>query len=234
MEKIKKLIQAAKTLSLAQAEKCPWWINFSEGNKKLKPTAKVKYLIFNLPAIITCPGATRNCIKYCYARKAERYYPTVLPSRQRNLERTKKDSFASDVILTIEAHLRRLSYQTAETIVIRIHESGDFYNREYTKAWLKIARHFVNNPKVVFMAYTKSIDFFQGLKIPNNMTIRFSLWNDTKPDQAKKAFDMGLPIYTAIDKFTIEKGINRCGCVNCSACRKCWNKEIDWLYCEIH
>ena len=44
-----------------------------KGNRKLPKTT----LIFNLPAIESCPASTEECRKWCYARKAERQYPVV-------------------------------------------------------------------------------------------------------------------------------------------------------------
>lgn len=222
----------AMTWKAAQAES--WFIRLSEGNKKLKPTAEVRYLIFNLPAMITCPFATEECKKKCYAKKAEcGARPDVLPARKRNLRTSKKADFVDRMILSITAYCNRPVYKAAKRIVIRIHESGDFYNREYAKKWLQIARHFSDNDKITFMAYTKSVEFFEGLKIPENVVIRYSLWSDTDPAQYAKAVKMGLPVYTAVDSFTTEKAVNKCLCDNCSTCQKCWH-GIDKLICEIH
>jgi hypothetical protein len=55
--------------------------------------------------------------------------------------------------------------------VIRIHDSGDFYNREYVTKWLKIIDSL---PNVKFYAYTKSYDLFEGVKIPSNFVLIFS------------------------------------------------------------
>ena len=206
----------------------------SEGNKKLNANKNVKFLIWNLPAIKTCPFATENCKRFCYALKAERCYPSARNARKDNYNRSLEDSFTSDMIFTISAYLEKKSYRDAKKVVVRIHESGDFYSREYTKKWLAIAKHFEDNKKIVFMAYTKSVEFFKGEEIPNNMVVRFSLWDDTDIKQAMTAALMGLPLYTAVEKFTDEPKIERCGCVDCGKCGKCWNKNIKTLKCEIH
>lgn len=44
---------------------------------------------------------------------------------------------------------------------------------------------------------------------------------------------MGLPIYTAVESFTNEPKKERCECVDCGHCRKCWS-AIEMLKCEIH
>lgn len=71
------------------------------GNKKLVNNDKVRYIIWNLPAIKTCPFATEHCKKACYACKAERMYPSVTPSREKNYNDSLKDDFSVRMIETI-------------------------------------------------------------------------------------------------------------------------------------
>lgn len=209
------------------------YITVSEKNKKLKPDANTKYLIWSIPAIITCPFATEHCKESCYARKSEKCYPDVLPARMRHLQESKRADFVERMIFTITANLNRPGYKAAKRVIVRIHESGDFYNAEYTEKWLEIADHFKADKRVVFMAYTKSVDFFAGKEIPENMIVRFSLWDDTAPAEAAKAAEMGLPVYTAVEKFTTETKAEKCLCKNCSTCNKCWS-ALAVLKCEIH
>lgn len=158
----------------------PLFIQLSEGNKKLKPTADTKFLIFNLPSIITCPFATDMCKHFCYAKKAEAAYPACKPSRLKHLEESKRADFVIRMVYTIESYLLKPSYQKAKKIVVRIHESGDFYNQRYADKWVRIAEHFKHDKRVVFMAYTKSLIYFGNREqIPNNMVVRFSIWDDT-------------------------------------------------------
>lgn len=209
------------------------YITVSEKNKKLKPDANTKYLIWSIPAIITCPFATEHCKESCYARKSEKCYPDVLPARMRHLQESKRADFVERMVFTITANLNRPGYKAAKRVIVRIHESGDFYNAEYTEKWLEIADHFKADKRVVFMAYTKSVDFFAGKEIPENMIVRFSLWDDTDPAEAAKAAEMGLPVYTAVEKFTTETKAEKCLCKNCSTCNKCWS-ALAVLKCEIH
>lgn len=234
MNKFKSLFHAAAMLPLYVLKTYNEYLRCSDGNKKLQPDNRIKYIIWNLPAVITCPFSTALCRKYCYAKKAETgARPSVKPARMRNYKQSKKDCFPYYMIFTILCNLNRKSYINAETVVIRIHESGDFYNRDYVKKWLRVARFFSYDNRVVFMAYTKSIEYFNGLKVPDNMIIRFSLWDDTASEQKALAEKMRLPIYTAVERFTDEKPVNRCLCKNCSTCQKCWS-NIDKLICEIH
>ena len=114
----------------------------TSGNMKLPKST----LNFSLPPVVTCPGSTPKCRKFCYAKKAERQYPNVRIAWARNLEESKKDSF----INTISSQIKRS--RTVETI--RIHASGDFYEETYFRKWLEIARSF---PDLTFYAYTKVV-----------------------------------------------------------------------------
>ena len=212
----------------------PLFIPLSENNKKLIPNKDTRFLIWNLPSKITCPYATEHCKKFCYAVKAETAYPNCKPSRMRHLNISKDDNFSDRMIYTIETYLLKPSYQTAKKVVVRIHESGDFYNLPYMAKWFEIAEHFKSNKKVVFMAYTKSIEYLRFLVIPKNMVVRFSVWDDTPINQIALAIKYDLPIYTAVDKFTSDiKSQNRCLCKDCAKCGKCWGKTST-IICEIH
>lgn len=207
-------------------------ITISNGNLKLQPNSNVKYIVFNLLAVVTCPFRTAHCEGACYALKAERNYLDCRPCRERNLDATKTAGFVPNMIELIEETTRRPSYKNGKKIVIRIHESGDFYSQAYFNKWLKIAEHFQDNKKLVFVAYTKSVNFVHD--IPFNMVIRYSVWDDTEPDQIAKANSLGLPIYTAVNKFQDEPQREKCDCINCSTCFKCFNNKFDILKCEIH
>ena len=131
-----------KLETFASRTKDSRFIKLSEENKKLVPNKDTKFLIFNLPSKITCPFATELCRKFCYAVKSETAYPTVLPSRQKHFEESKQADFVERVVFTIESYLMRPSYKNAKKIVVRIHESGDFYNQMYVNKWFEIAEHF--------------------------------------------------------------------------------------------
>lgn len=216
-------------------------IYISKGNKKLAPTKNVRYMIFNLPAQKTCPFATDMCRKSCYAKKAERCYPSVLPSRENNYNASLKDSFADNMIESIGKMLKTPSYTKARHIIFRIHESGDFYSQDYTNKWKKIINHFKHVKKLRFVAYTKSIDFFRAdnyWKNMENVTLLFSIWDDTKENIVNEIIKNNLKYYTACDTTTWEKLEDRkkCRCENCSTCFKCFTNNIKYnsLFCEIH
>ena len=233
IERVKKALEERKTFKAKAESKL--FINISEGNKKLVPNKLVKFLIWSIPPITTCPFTTSLCKKFCYAMKAYKAYPNARKAWNAHYRMSKKDNFVERMVYTILAYASKPSYKEANVIVFRIHESGDFYNQEYTDKWLQIAEIIgAIEPKVKFMAYTKSVEFFKGKEIPQNMTVRFSLWSDTDPSQKALAESMGLPIYTAVESFTNEPKKERCECVDCGKCCKCWSKKFEMLKCEIH
>ena len=206
----------------------------SDGNKKLKSNENVRFLIFNIPAVNTCPFRTALCEGACYAVKAETVYPDVLPSRHRNVEFTKSPIFVdvmSEYIKLVSENERK---RKNRKIWFRIHESGDFYNRTYFLKWVQIAK---NNPDVLFLAYTKSIAFINPSELPENLVIRASIWADTREYLRKESFEK-YPIYTAFEKTELEKALNNgyelCECKDCATCGKCYDRNVKLIACEIH
>jgi hypothetical protein len=214
------------------------------GNKKLQNNEKIRYMIWNLPAVKTCPFSTELCRNSCYARKAEKQYKPVLPCRENNYNETLKADFVSNMIFTIEKHLNSKAFKN-KLAIFRIHESGDFYSLEYVEKWLLIAKHFENDRRIKFLAYTKSIIYFINsgyglLGFPKNLVVRSSLWNDTQIDKIELTKAYNFPIYTALFETEIneQKSNGRyfsfCRCDNCSTCRKCWNNNIKNIVVKIH
>lgn len=213
------------------------FINLSYGNKKLKSNKKVAFLIWNLPAIMTCPCATDECKQYCYARKAEKQYPSCLISRQDHFEISKQDNFVERMIYTIDTELMRPSNKSRK-IVFRIHESGDFYNKVYVAKWLEIMSHYEKEKRIVFVAYTKSVRFFDGIDLPANFKLLASVWSDTKKENLEIIKRNNFRIYTAFNENDMiqarKEGYTVCRCDDCATCGKCWNNRVQNIACEIH
>lgn len=157
---------------------------------------------WSIPAISTCPGCTKSCAKECYARKAERQYPSVLPRRKANLEATKRGDF----VHSVNAWLAKRSPD-----FFRIHESGDFYDQPYLDKWLAICRA---NPGTKFLAFTKSfhLDFSM---VPQNLTVVWSIWPDT--DMSK--------VPSGPRAYAVSPGSDRdIHCPGrCDGCMVCWH-----------
>lgn len=118
----------------------------------------------------TCPMAG-ICAKGCYAQMGSYVYPTVINAYEWRLEQTLKPEFADLMSATIETKLKTAKRRN-KTLVIRIHDSGDFYNLEYALKWFKI---MVKYPQVLFYAYTKQVILFKKLQDkPSNFCITYS------------------------------------------------------------
>lgn len=216
-------------------------IYLSEGNKKLKKTDKVNFAIFSLPAVVTCPNSTAMCRSACYARKAERQYPNVKKCRDWNLRAsmpvlapysdTRRCAFILAMCVKLEKLLFKAKKQGRE-LFVRVHESGDFYDVDYYKAWLTIASIFVGEP-VRFLAYTKSIHIVKGIDKPSNFTLIFSLWDDTPITDRAVAKEERLPIYSAHK--VLPEHVKKCVCEDCASCGICYHaQEGDNIGVQIH
>ena len=164
-------------------------LKMSKGNKKLKKT-----LIFDISAGRTCPMASEchsyavlnkdgkltvkdgeNTIFRCYAASQEAQYKNVYNARKYNLDLIKstlndKNGFYRTYELinaSIEKHI------TKNINKVRIHSSGDFFNGEYLRVWVAVARL---NPQLKFYCYSKSLHLFgTNVPLPDNFFLTASL-----------------------------------------------------------
>ena len=217
-----------------------------DGNKKLNTTKETIYYIWNLPTYITCPFATEDCKKACYAMDPEENYcmSSVNKARYKNLAMCTGDNaetFVDRMIARLEKLFNSKKYKSRKNIRVRIHESGDFFSKEYAKQWIEIAMHFNTEEysNVVFMAYTKSLPFFDGVQIPGNFVLRSSIWQDTNESMIAMTEKNGYPLYMAIpdsmESYAINKGFIKCDCENCSTCEKhCFTMENKNMFVLLH
>lgn len=211
-------------------------IYFSKGNHKLIPNDSIEFAIWSLPAVETCPYATEHCIKNCYARKAENLYPSCYDSRYRNYEATLREDFVLLVIEYLEKRLASKAHK-GKRLIVRIHESGDFYSADYCGSWICIALHFKGRTDITFMAYTKSIRLFEFNPIQCNLILRFSLWDDTSLEDIKRAGQMNIPMYTVCkpEYFKWLPTVCQCHCEDCGKCLKCYDiLSVTNLYVVMH
>lgn len=215
---------------------------FQYGNKKLAASDDIAFLVWSLPAVLTCPGATVECMKNCYARRDERF-TSVRSSRIINYLISKRNDFETilenairNQIYTRKGTLRK-RYQGKE-IVFRIHESGDFYSDKYMLAWFHVAAKF---PEITFFTYTKSFAMYERnmSEKPNNFEVRASVWSDTTPEEIGTIARCGMSIYTAYDAAGVQNAVNngatRCTCESCTKCGcACARRENKEIVTEIH
>ena len=141
---------------------------------------------FSLPSGFTCPAATVCLTKSdkatgkisdgkkqefrCYAAMDEARYPSVRKARWHNLELLKKKDCYEMVNLIVDSLPIALKKMGG---LLRVHIGGDFFSREYFKAWAIVASMY---PKITFYAYTKSVHFWQdnAKMIPYNFKLTAS------------------------------------------------------------
>lgn len=159
-------------------------------NAKLKKTSKLiglRVFNFGIPAFEdangkrTCPFAG-SCAKFCYAQKGAYSWSNVKPAFQFRYVATKSNDFVDDMIAEIKKK---------KVDILRVHDSGDYYSREYIDKWMEIARRL---PDVRFYSYTKSIPLFIGVDIPDNYDIIFSE-GGTRDDMIDYAVDRHARIF---------------------------------------
>ena len=204
--------------------------NLSDRNKKLVPNATTAYAIWNLPAQETCPFATPDCIKFCYAKKAEKAYPTCLPSRERNYGASLRDDFVFRMTLTL---LKRRKGCRKARLIVRIHESGDFYNADYVGKWLRVMEN-CKGEDIVFIAYTKSFPFFDGVELPENFSLRASLDGSSSSIARDMVEANDWNRYEVVPKFAKDYKGAKCRCEDCASCNMCISLKIKSIQCEIH
>ncbi len=141
-------------------------LKWSFSNKKV---TKLDAVSFGIPAyesdngFKTCPKAGA-CAAVCYARQGTYTWPVVKAAREFNLTIARLD---------LEAFKRHAldDLKRIKQTIIRVHDSGDFFNQEYLNAWIDIARA---NPTKLFYAYTKSLHLDFSAK-PSNLRITQSV-----------------------------------------------------------
>lgn len=148
--------------------------------------AKLKHPYFSLPAGYSCPGA-KNCITKadrttgkltdkpttqfrCYAASQETR-PNVRNARWKNFDLL-REAKTKDAMYKLISDSINFHFETSLTL-LRIHESGDFFNQAYFDAWLNIAK---DRPETIFYAYTKAIPYWVARlnDIPKNFKLTAS------------------------------------------------------------
>jgi len=139
----------------------------SKHNKKLQKTAdknQVTIYSWGLPARATCPNADA-CLSGCYGYRGHYLFKEPREKRERNYALSLSDEFVN--VLTNEIQCLEIIYKN---LIIRVHDTGDFYSEEYMDRWIEIA---MACPTVVFYGYTKMITWYtsreERYEIPDNM-----------------------------------------------------------------
>lgn len=158
---------------------------------------------FGLPSGLeySCPGATPECLKVCYAGKLEKIFKAMAEILLSNWALLKDASvwtmfeLLSDMVNDFWAEANR---HGAEKL-FRIHWDGDFFSRDYTRAWADVIRKF---PDVQFWTYTRNAEAAHYLHVQRlpNLSLYFSA-DEYNQDTAASLSFAGIKIAVMADTF---------------------------------
>lgn len=143
-------------------------LSVSEGNSKMG-----KVMNFSLMPGWTCScSACNTCYKQgCYAKSIVDRRPTVKAAWNKNTSGLMYIEGCGMYCHFIGAMSNLITKRKPK--VFRIHVGGDFFSREYFKAWVTIASI---HPEVNFFAFTKQWDYIKGIRLPINFALIASAW----------------------------------------------------------
>lgn len=183
-------------------------IRVSNGNKKIGNDT----LIINMCSATDCPSRSKGLCQVsdrCYAMKAEKQYPAVLPYRREQevyWGTNSSSEIARDLKGIIERKRHPIKY-------VRFSESGDFSAQRDVDKLKGVAR---NMPDVVFYGYTARRDLEYN-DIPNNLIINGSGFIVSNS-------------FTAVDRILEEHTSCPGDCRECNLCKDARGIEIKVLY----
>ena len=184
-------------------------VRVSQGNKKVGKDT----LILNMCSSTACPSKQAGLCNHpnkCYAMKAERCYPTVLPYRQaqENTWRTYEYRAIADDLVDIIKSKKGIKY-------LRFSEAGDFSEQYDVDKMYNIARIVKLDTGVHTYGYTARKDLeFRG---EDYMTVNgsgFMLDNNFK----------------AVDKYTGKGEVCKMNCRVCDYCKRAGGELIEVKY----
>jgi hypothetical protein len=156
------------------------WVTLSNGDK------------FN-----TCPNAG-ICAGFCYAKNGTYNFKNVKKAHIEKLEL---------VLYNREGWIKLMNEELSNKKYIgkyiRIHDAGDFFNLQYAKDWIEIAK---NNKQCIFYAYTKEVKMFKSIELPDNFIVIYS-YGGKEDNLIDKENDRHSDVFHNYNKM-IEKGYN--------------------------
>lgn len=146
-------------------------------NAKMKRSSQNGIHLYNwgIPAfksksgIATCPMASK-CVSGCYAKMGAYVWDNVSQAYENRLNLSRAKGFEQVIVYHIDKLLKR--HKTG-LVMIRVHDSGDFYSKEYLEAWTKIANVYQTEKRVVFYAYTKMVQLVKDLGLDRDVNSNF-------------------------------------------------------------
>ena len=208
-----------------------------------------RYAQVNVRAVIDCPFRSKGCESVCYATKGNHVFRSVKESRSRSYNETKRNDFSEAMVYTIKTEKLTARYKNA-VMIVRIHESGDFYSLQYLKKWVKVWKAFENDNSIVFVFYTKSFPFFlmlteeeketiRRLQKSGRLSINLSLDDTTNQSQRIAYLDM-IATYPLCNTYYCTEDVNQvehdnvCDCADCAKCGACNKSTGKKTVVKIH
>jgi len=143
----------------------------SNANSKLSKSFDdtIKVMSFGLNVDDTC----KSCKIPCYAKQG--HYAIKNGSTYKKRKNNYSYVQLNDFIVRMNYHLEQARPKRGKKtkLVVRIHDSGDFFSESYADNWIEICEQ---NKDVYFYAYTKRVDLFAYRydRLPSNLRIIFS------------------------------------------------------------
>ena len=210
------------------------------GNNKLKDFddvengVKYRYAQFNTRALLDCPFKTAGCSAVCYGTKGNHNFPDVKQSRENSRKESRREDFTDAMLYTIKVEKQSRRYENA-IMLIRIHETGDFYSLQYLRKWVNVWRENIDGVRYVF--YTKSFPFFLMLTEEEKEVINKAIENgrlamnlsmdDTTTIEQKTAYLNMLKTFPKANTYYCTEHVDEiqhdavCDCANCAKCGTC-------------
>ena len=188
-------------------------LEYSIGNSKIGKDT----LIINMGSATDCPSRQLGLCNIpegkCYALKAERQYPQVLPYRRRQAIYWQKNSGSE-----IARDLYHVLVKRPQIKYIRFNEAGDFYGQEDYKK-LSLIAHLLKDWK--FYVYTARADLDYTEERPKNLVVNgsgFIVDNMFTPNLKQ-----------------IPKTKTMCKCAgDCKICKLCATRKDLYIYNPMH
>jgi hypothetical protein len=206
----------------------------------LSLTDKMPCPSFSIAPVETCPGAVFGegmICQSCYAVQGMYTRPVVQRAQRRRTDYTLQaardneagDDFVKRLVAAIPA---------AETSYFRIHDSGDLFNVEYVKLWIRIVDSL---PQIRFWAPTRMwhsrvnkdiIAAVKELATRENVSVRPSQLAKNAPPPKVEGFDAGTGAidhdHPGFDGVWVCPASKQGG--KCLDCRMCWRKDVPVVY----
>ena len=245
-----------KKETLTSLRKSPLYLNslILHGNGKLLDYTNddgltFNYAQFNTRALKDCPFKSAGCTAVCYATKGNHVFPSVTESREHSFMDSQRADFAEAMVYTIHTEQKSKRYSSA-VMLIRIHESGDFYSLQYLRKWVQVWKAVEHNDGVQFTVYTKSFKFFlmlseeetsivNGCLVSGRVAINLSLDDTTTSEQWKAYYECKkrfpkMNTYYCTEHVDNVKHDNVCDCADCAKCGKCNHGDGKTTVVKIH